>query len=85
MHLMLYHDGQFAKHPCIRYFALNTEMRYRALQAGRIYVCQHPHNAHLTLRYGWQGRKGFVQQLGFSIFSQAYMGHANTGSSRVAS
>ena len=33
-HLMKFHDGQFAKHPRYRYFALNTEMRWRALQAG---------------------------------------------------
>ena len=39
----------FAKHPWSRYFALNPEMRHRALQTGRIYVRQHPHNAHLTV------------------------------------
>ncbi len=32
-----------------RYFALNTEMRHRALQTGRIYVRQNPHDAHLTV------------------------------------
>ena len=26
-HLMMYSDGRFARHPCFRYFALNTEMR----------------------------------------------------------
>jgi len=34
-HLMMYKDGRFARHPRFRYFALNTEMRWRALQAGR--------------------------------------------------
>ena len=29
-HMMLYRDGRFAKHPRFRYFALNTEMRWRA-------------------------------------------------------
>ena len=48
-HLMLYHDGRFAKHPRFRYFALNTVMRHRALQAGRIYVRQHPHDNHLSV------------------------------------
>ena len=48
-HLMLYHDGRFAKHPRFRYFALNTEMRHRALQAGRIYVRQHPDDDHLSV------------------------------------
>ena len=48
-HLMLYHDQRFAKHPRFRYFALNTEMRHRALQTGRIYVRQNPHDAHLSV------------------------------------
>ena len=43
-HLM-YDDGRFARHPWFLYFALNTEMRWRALQAGHIYVRQHPHDA----------------------------------------
>ena len=37
-HLMMFKDGRFAKHPRFCYFALNTEMRWRALQAGRICV-----------------------------------------------
>lgn len=41
-HLLKYKDGRFARHPRFRYFALNTEMRWRALQAGRIYINQHP-------------------------------------------
>ncbi len=48
-HLMMYEDGRFARHPRFRYFALNTEMRWRALQTGRIYVRQHPHDAHLSV------------------------------------
>lgn len=48
-HLMLYHDKRFAKHPRFRYFALNTVMRHRALQTGRIYVRQNPHDAHLSV------------------------------------
>ena len=48
-HLMQYHDGRFAKHPRFRYFALNTEMRHRALQTGRIYVRQNPHDDHLSI------------------------------------
>ena len=32
-----------------RYFALNTEMRYRALQIGRVYVHQNPHDAHFSV------------------------------------
>ena len=42
-------EKQFAKHPRFRYFALNTEMRWRALQTGRIYINQHPEDARLTL------------------------------------
>ena len=61
-HLMLYHDGHFARHPRFRYFALNTEMRWRALQSGRIYVRQHPHDAQLTVEElrDMVGREGEV-------------------------
>ena len=45
----MYDDGQFARHPQFCYFALNTEMWWRALQAGRIYVYQHPHDARLSV------------------------------------
>ena len=48
-HLMLYNDGRFAKHCRFRYFALNTEMRWRALQTGRIYIRQNPEDDHLTI------------------------------------
>ena len=48
-HLMLYKDGRFAKHPRFRYFALNTEMRWRAMQTGRIYIRQHPQDAQLSI------------------------------------
>ena len=48
-HIMLYRDGRFAKHPRFRYFALNTEMCWRALQAGRIYIRQHPEDAQLSV------------------------------------
>ena len=47
-HLLMYNDGRFARHPRFSYFALNTEMRWCALQAGRIYVHQHPHDARLS-------------------------------------
>ena len=43
---MLYNDGRFTKHCRFRYFALNTEMRWRALQTGRIYVRQNPEDDH---------------------------------------
>lgn len=48
-HLMMYSDGRFAKHPRFHYIALNTEMRWRALQAGCIYIKQHPDDAHLSV------------------------------------
>ena len=48
-HLMMYGEGQFAKHPRFRYFALNTEMRWCALQTGRVYINQHPDDARLML------------------------------------
>ncbi len=48
-HLMMYEDKRFATHPRFRYFALNTEMRWRALQTGRVYVHQHPNDARLSV------------------------------------
>ena len=48
-HLMMFKGGRFAKHPRFRYFALNTEMRWRSLQMGRVYINQHPEDARLTL------------------------------------
>ena len=48
-HMMLYHDQRFATHPRFRYFALNTQMRHRALQTGRIYIRQNPHDGHLSV------------------------------------
>ena len=48
-HFLTYDDGRFAKHPRFCYFALNTEMCWRALQAGWIYVHQHPHDAWLSV------------------------------------
>ena len=46
---MMYEDSRFANHPRFRFFALNTEMRWRALQTGRVYVKQHPGDAQLSL------------------------------------
>ena len=48
-HLMMYDDNCFAKHSRFRFFALNTEMRWRALQTGRVYIKQHPGDAQLSL------------------------------------
>ena len=48
-HLLMYEDGRFAAHPRFHFFALNTEMRWRALQAGRIYILQHPGDAQLSV------------------------------------
>ena len=45
----MYDDRRFAKHCRFRYFALNTEMHWRALQTGRIYVRQNPEDAQLSV------------------------------------
>lgn len=37
-HLMIYGDGCFARHACFWSFALNTEMRWYAIQTGRLDV-----------------------------------------------
>jgi len=39
-HLIWYKDGRFARHKRWRYFALNSTMRWRELQEGKIYVKQ---------------------------------------------
>ena len=61
-HLLMNADGRFARHPRFRYFALNTEMRWWALQAGRIYVRQHLHDAQLSVEElrDMVGREGEV-------------------------
>ena len=46
---LIFEDDLFSRHPHFRLFALNTEMRWWALQAGRIYICQHPGDAQLTV------------------------------------
>lgn len=48
-HFMMFHDCRFARHPRFRYFALNSEMRWRALQCGNVYVRRHPDDARLTV------------------------------------
>ena len=48
-HLMMYDDNCFAKHPRFCFFALNTEMRWYAVQTGQVYVKQHPGDAQLSL------------------------------------
>ena len=45
----MYDDSRFARHPRSCYSALNTVMRWHVTQAGRIYVCQHPHDAQLSV------------------------------------
>ena len=48
-YLTMYDDNRFSKHPRFRFFTLNTEMRWHALQTGRVYVKQHPGDAQLSL------------------------------------
>ena len=47
--MMLYRDSRLACHPHFCYFALNTEMRWHALQAGKIYVHKNPHDQRLNV------------------------------------
>ena len=61
---MMYKDGCFAKHP---HFALNTEMRWCALQAGNIYIRHHTSDAQLTVQelrnmIGGEGHKSTLVQ-----------------------
>ena len=57
-------NGRFAEHPRFRYFALNTEMRWHALQAGQIYSqCSWPTVARAsTPHLPWQPWMQFQPQ-----------------------
>ena len=48
-HLVIYDDSRFVRHPRFRYFALNSEMRWRALQAWCVYIKQDPKDACFSL------------------------------------
>lgn len=48
-HLMQFEDGRFAKNSQFRYFALNTEMWWCALQTGQVYMRQHPEDARVMV------------------------------------
>jgi hypothetical protein len=48
-HLLLYKDGRFARHARWRYFALNSQMRWRALQEGKVYVKQNLTDGQITV------------------------------------
>ncbi|CAG8825288.1 24026_t:CDS:2, partial [Cetraspora pellucida] len=48
-HLIKYCDGRFAQHKRFRYFALNSIMRWRALENGKIYVRQNLEDVYLTV------------------------------------
>jgi ATP-dependent DNA helicase PIF1 len=48
-HLLKYKDGRFARHTRWRYFALNSQMRWRALQEGKVYVKQSLNGEQLTV------------------------------------
>jgi hypothetical protein len=48
-HLLRYKDGRFGRHTCWRYFALNSQMRWRALQEGKIYVKQNLSDGEITV------------------------------------
>ena len=48
-HLIRYRDGRFAQHPRFRYFALNTRMRWRALETDRVFIKQRIGENHLSV------------------------------------
>ena len=72
-HLLMYRDGRFARHPRFRYFALNTEMRHRALGAGQIYVKQNTTDAQLTV----QELRDMVS-VGWEAFSRRVLHYATS-------
>jgi hypothetical protein len=48
-HLLKYKDGRFTRHPRWRYFALSSQMRWRALQEGKVYVKQNLNSEKYTV------------------------------------
>ncbi|CAB4420703.1 unnamed protein product [Rhizophagus irregularis] len=48
-HILQYKDGRFARHARWRYFALNSQMRWQALQEGKVYVKQNLTDAQITI------------------------------------
>ena len=82
-HLLMYEDGRFARHPHFCYFALNTEMRWRALQTGRIYVQQCPQDAQLSMEElrDMVGHEGEAFSNIVLPMLAAYEGQGSTGSS----
>ena len=66
-HLMLLEDGRFARHHRFRYVALNTVMRWRALQTGRVYIHRHPGSGSLTVddlrQLAEQGDSSFAKSI----------------------
>lgn len=49
-HMLWYKDGRFARHTRWRYFALNSMMRWRALQEGKVYVRQNLRDNQLEVK-----------------------------------
>jgi ATP-dependent DNA helicase PIF1 len=49
-HLLWYKDGRFARHSRWRYFALNSSMRWRALQEGQVYVIQNLRDEQINVK-----------------------------------
>ena len=80
-HLMQYNDGRFARHPRFRFFALNTEMRHRALQTGRVYVRQHPGDGQMSIDElrDMVGDKERLSQVEYSTTPQVYVVPSSTG------
>ncbi|CAG8803458.1 10099_t:CDS:2 [Cetraspora pellucida] len=50
LHLLKYKDGRFAQHAWWRYFVLNSQMRWRALQEGKVYVKQSLNREQLNVK-----------------------------------
>ena len=49
-HMMWYKDRRFTRHSRWRYFALNSVMRWRALQEGKVYVKQNLNEEQLDVK-----------------------------------
>ena len=85
-HLLRNEDGRFAKRSRFRYFALNTEMRWRALQNGRIYIKNIPKMriSHCRISKKWSAVEVSNLQSECYIIPAVCVGQDGTGFSRKA-
>ena len=62
-HLLFYRDGRFAQHPRFRYWALNMEMRWRAMQTGRVFINKNSVTYEQLQHMNPEAKKNFIRKV----------------------